>query len=148
MIKRRLIVILVLVVLTGCVTAPQKVTVTQGFAWVSIIRLIANPVEYDGQNVQVKGYFVYERQGVSDRGYLFLDQTSYIYQLTKNALAVKIPQTLIGTADRLDGKYVILNGAFSRHYLGPWSLYAAGVTAKEMYPIISRGAPRPAPDSH
>lgn len=133
----------------GCVAAPKKVTATNGFyAWVSIIRLIANPAEYDGQNVQVKGYFIYERQGVSDRGYLFLDETSYTYQLTKNALAVKIPQELIATADELDGKYVILNGSFDRNYLGPSSLYAAGVTVHDLWPIVERSAPRPAPNSN
>ena len=148
MLKKYLTAILVFVLLAGggCVVAPKKVTLTNGFfAWVSIIRLIANPGEYDGQNVQVEGYFIYERQGTSDLGYLFLDQTSYTYQITKNALAVKIPNNLFDTADKLDGKYVILNGVFDRNYLGPWSLYAAGVTVHDLWPIVERGAPRPVP---
>jgi hypothetical protein len=79
---------------------------------VSLIRLIADPVKYDGKKVQVLGFLSlpgYEGEGNA----LYLHREDYEKGLLSNAICVLLPRSY-KEIEKYDRKYVLLEGIFKR----------------------------------
>lgn len=87
---------------------------------VSLLRLIANPKEYDGKTVRVIGFVRLEFEGNA----IYLHREDYQYFITKNGLWIDATDAMRKSKADLDQKYVVLEGKFNadrQGHMGLWS---------------------------
>lgn len=92
---------------------------------VSIVELLANPLRYDGKQVQVIGFLRLEFEGDA----IYLHREDYQYAISKNALWVDRPKDLSGKqTTAVDKKYVICEGTFSAREHGHMGMFSGTLT--------------------
>ena len=89
---------------------------------VSLIRLIANPDDYQGRKVLTSGYLHLEFEGNS----LYLDETHARVGLYRNAIWFNYPEDIASQIQPFSDKYVSIYGKFSHDsrgdgHMGLWS---------------------------
>lgn len=83
-------------------------------AYVSLIRLIADPAEFNGKLVSVVGFLRLEPEGAA----LYVAATDYDNGLSENALHLELSDQIAQSARELNMSYVRLVGTFSTKHLG------------------------------
>jgi len=119
---------------------------------VPFIRLIANPAEYHGKKIRVKGVGNLSFEGTAV--YLCIDNW---YYLSRDAIWVNIPQEVVDNklwyyingeriseeeAQKYNGKYVLIEGTFDMYDVGHRGLFSGGiydVTRFDDFSDINRG---------
>jgi len=92
---------------------------------VSLIRLLAEPEQYEGRKVRVSGFVTL---GFEDCG-LHIDETAYKAGLRRNALWLDRPNWLTEiSARRLGHRYAEVAGTFKLEQLGHLGLYSGSLT--------------------
>jgi len=83
---------------------------------VSIVRLIANPEQYDGKKIQVIGYCHLEFEGDA----LYLNKDDFDYDIKKNAiwLTIDVKHPEESNLIMLNNHYVLIEGTFDSHNHG------------------------------
>jgi hypothetical protein len=87
---------------------------------VSLVRLIANPEDYDGKIVRVIGFVRLEFEGDA----IYLHQDDCRHGIPKNGLWIDVTDEVRKKRKDYDQKYVLLEGTFSakdRGHFGLWS---------------------------
>jgi hypothetical protein len=82
---------------------------------VSIVRLLADPRQYDGRAVTVWGVFNSERESSA----LYLNRESYEYRIDQNAIPITSNHTLTGESSKMNGHYVWLVGIYESDSVAP-----------------------------
>lgn len=94
-----------------------------GLNSISIINLIANPQEYDGERIQVSGVV---RLDVKDKA-VFLSSEDYRNHVFKNAIEIVLPRDLFVERKKdlsaFSGRHVMIDGFFKAD-TGRWGLYS------------------------
>jgi hypothetical protein len=92
---------------------------------VSIVELLANPLRYDGKQVQVIGFLRLEFEGDA----IYLHREDFEYAIYKNAIWVDRPRDFSEkqTAE-VDKKYVICEGTFSAREHGHMGMFSGSLT--------------------
>ncbi len=102
---------------------------------VSIISLIAEPEKYDGKNIRVRGFLNVEYEAMG----IYLNEEDYKNCVTKNAVWLNFDYDKLGTdfkqIQRLNKKYVDIEGVFNRSYNGHFGMYSG--TIENVYAIKS-----------
>jgi hypothetical protein len=82
-----------------------------GYCWVSMVSVLANPHDYDGKVVMLSGYvhFEFEDSGV------YLDKESYEHSQLANGLALLADDA---TASGCQDKYALVRGTFTTKLQG------------------------------
>jgi hypothetical protein len=89
--------------------------------FLSLIRLIQNPEEYEAQTVRVIGFANLEFEQKA----LYISIEDSIHSITKNAIWLDID--LNGKTKELNKKYVLIEGVFSMHDLGHLTLFSGTI---------------------
>lgn len=101
---------------------------------VSIVDLIANPLAYDGKQVQVIGYLVLEFEGNS----VYLHREDYEMNISRNGLWVSLAKDASKAESQCkSGNYVLLLGKFNannRGHMDMWSGSIENVSKCLMWP--------------
>ena len=87
---------------------------------VSLVRLIANPKDYDGKIVRVIGFVRLEFEGNA----IYLHQDDYKHGIRKNGLWIDATDDMRKRTADFDQKHVLLEGTFNvkdTGHLGLWS---------------------------
>src|SRR5438876_10449172 len=87
---------------------------------VSLVQLIANPKDHDGQIVRVIGFVRLEFEGNA----IYLHQDDYKHGITKNGLWIDVTDDMRKRQADIDQKYVLLEGTFNardRGHMGLWT---------------------------
>jgi hypothetical protein len=92
---------------------------------VSIVELLANPLTYDGKQVQIIGFLRLEFEGDA----LYLHREDFEHAISKNAIWVDRPKDLSKkqTAE-VDKKYVICEGTFNARGHGHMGMFSGSLT--------------------
>jgi hypothetical protein len=100
---------------------------------VSLIRIIADPAQYDGKRVRIKGFLRLEFEGNA----IYLHREDYENGLTSNAVSIVAPRSF-KDLEKYDRKYVLLEGTFERcdetQYLCLFNGYIRGIDRAEPWP--------------
>lgn len=91
----------------------------------SLVQLIGNPDKYDGKFVRVEGFLRLEFEGNA----LYLHQEDDEHTLTKNAIWVDASPDMMKKRDRLNKKYVLLEGTFDAKDHGHMGFFAGSLHA-------------------
>jgi hypothetical protein len=91
----------------------------------SVINLVATPERYSGRVVLVVGYY---SRG-EEKSMLFLSQKDEEHSLFRNGIWVELGDASIDLAgvDRLNEKYVLVEGTFDASIVGHWGLTTGGI---------------------
>jgi hypothetical protein len=81
---------------------------------VSLVRIIANPHQYNGKLVSVIGYLVVATGGTA----IYLNSNDYEHQITANALWVKMSTQMQHNEEKLTMNYLLLEGTFDSDHVG------------------------------
>ena len=107
----------VLLSLLGCFAQPLHAAEPLD---VSLVRLIANPKDYDGKIVRVIGFVRLEFEGNA----IYLHQDDYKHGIRKNGLWIDATDDMRKRTADFDQKHVLLEGTFNvkdTGHLGLWS---------------------------
>lgn len=94
---------------------------------VSIVQLIANPAQFDGQLIRVGGYLVYSPQGDKKQGYLYLTKEDAVAVRSANGLSIEIPDSILEFIEKYEDEDVDVTGKFDAKGRGPWGFNAGTV---------------------
>lgn len=116
------------------------VNLSHGFAqtsrdplYVSILSLISCPEKFNNRAVRIKGYLWIEYEGNA----IYCSKTDKVYNITKNAIALRIGSDLIGKANLCKGKYVVIEGVFSADSAGHMGLFSGEIQSLNRISIIA-----------
>ncbi len=102
---------------------------------VSIISLIAEPEKYDGKNIRVRGFLNVEYEAMG----IYLNEEDYKNCVTKNAVWLNFDYDKLGIdfkqIQRLNKKYVDIEGVFNCSYNGHFDMYSG--TVENVYALRS-----------
>lgn len=105
----------------------------QDAIYVSILNLIATPEKYDGKLVRVMGVGNIKFEGNA----IYLSKGDYKNSITKNALWVdpdyKSLQTTESELEKMNGKYVLIEGIFNSGKKGHFSLFSGTIEKVSRY---------------
>jgi hypothetical protein len=101
------IIILGSITLTNAATDSQVIDLANGRD-VSIIQLLANPLEYDGARVQVIGSV----RAVENNYCVYLSEFDAGHDITKNGLWLELPADIKENSGLYDGKVCLIEGIF------------------------------------
>jgi hypothetical protein len=87
---------------------------------VSMIQLIANPEKYDGKMVRVIGFLRLEFEGNA----LYLHKEDYGHSLVGNDIWVNVSPEMMENDQKLNNKYVLLEGIFDAKRHGHMGMFA------------------------
>jgi len=90
---------------------------------VSLVQLIANPMEYDGKAVLVVGFVRLEFEGNA----IYLHQDDYKHRITKNGLWIDVSNDIRKSQNDYDQKYVLLAGTFNAKQTGHMELWSGSI---------------------
>jgi len=90
---------------------------------VSIVKLIANPREYDSKYIRVIGYVSLEFEGTA----VYLHQDDYKYGITKNAIWLDIAKSDRNPYMASDQKYALIEGTFDAKGYGHQGLFSGTI---------------------
>jgi len=90
---------------------------------VSIVKLIASPIEYDGKYIRVIGYVSLEFEGTA----VYLNQDDYKYGITKNAMWLDIAKSDRDVYKESDQKYALIEGTFDAKGYGHQGLFSGTI---------------------
>jgi hypothetical protein len=103
---------------------------------VSIIQVIANPSDYHGQKIRVKGVgnAAYEGNG------LYLNKNDWQYRVYTNGLWLQFGEgaTPFEKAGKYNGKYVIVEGIFNMDFKGHFSMYSGAIVDITRYEPLKK----------
>ena len=135
-------ILLSIIVITSCSDKKKNSDNEEDSIWpldVSIIQLIANPTEYHGKNIRVKGVGDLSFEGTSV--YLCID--NWYYGASKNAIWVDIDSEIMDNnlryyingrlisyddAQKYNGKYVLIEGTFDMYETGHRGAFSGGIS--------------------
>ena len=84
---------------------------------VSLIKLIANPEQFDGKKIRVIGYCHLEFEGNG----LYLNKEDFDYSINKNSIWIEIPvkhPESDSSFSKFSNQYVLMEGTFDSHNHG------------------------------
>jgi len=113
------IILLLLLVVTGFSAGPVK----HDALGVSLIRLIGSPKEYAGKTVRVVGYLHLEFEGNG----IYIHREDYERGLSKNSLWVDAPTEMMKEMQKLNDRYVLLEGVFEPEMQGHMGLSSGSI---------------------
>ncbi len=87
---------------------------------VSLIQLISNPSEFDGELVRVIGYCRLEFEGSA----LYLHREDFEYVINKNAVWLDVRSLISTSQPNLNNRYVIVEGVFDSKDKGHMDNYS------------------------
>ena len=90
---------------------------------VSLVRLIANPKDYDGKVVRVIGFMRLEFEGDG----IYLHQDDYKHSIYKNGLWIDTSEDMHKRKAELDQKYVLVEGTFNAKMTGHMGLWSGSI---------------------
>jgi len=90
---------------------------------VSLVRLIANPKDYDGKVVRVIGFMRLEFEGDG----IYLHQDDYKHSIYKNGLWIDASEDMHKRKAELDQKYVLVEGTFNAKMTGHMGLWSGSI---------------------
>ena len=90
---------------------------------VSLVRLIANPKDYDGKVVRVIGFMRLEFEGDG----IYLHQDDYQHSIYKNGLWIGASEDMHKRKAELDQKYVLVEGTFNAKMTGHMGLWSGSI---------------------
>jgi len=90
---------------------------------VSLVRLIANPNDYDGKLVRVIGYARLEFEGDA----IYLHEDDYKHSIYKNGLWMDVSEDMRKRKTELDRKYVLIEGTFDAKMTGHMGLWSGSI---------------------
>jgi hypothetical protein len=88
-----------------------------------MVRLLANPGEFDGKRVLVRGFLNLEFEGDA----LYLHKEDFDNCLSENAIWVDVSPVVEEKRTELNGRYVLLEGEFCSQRQGHFGLFAASI---------------------
>jgi hypothetical protein len=92
---------------------------------VSIVELLANPLKYDGKQVQVFGFLRLEFEGDA----IYLHREDFEHAISKNAIWVDRPKDFSKKQmAEVDKKYVICEGTFNTRGNGHMGMFSGSLT--------------------
>jgi hypothetical protein len=111
---------------------------------VSMIRLIANPQEYDGKRIRITGFLRIEFEGDA----IYLHREDFDYGITKDALWIDIPRDMTEVQrNSVNNGYVLCTGTFHAGGHGHMGLFSAEIgEITRLEPWMRRPRSQP-PDS-
>jgi hypothetical protein len=90
---------------------------------VSLVRLIANPKDYDGKIVRVIGFVRMEFEGNG----IYLHEDDYKHSIYKNGLWIDVTADMQKRKTELDQKYVLIEGTFDARMTGHMGLWSGSI---------------------
>jgi hypothetical protein len=90
---------------------------------VSLVRLIANPKDYDGKVVRVIGFVRLEFEGNG----IYLHEDDYKHSLYKNGLWIRVTADMETRKTEFDRKYVLIEGTFDAKMTGHMGLWSGSI---------------------
>jgi hypothetical protein len=100
---------------------------------VSMVQLIATPEKFDGKIIQVIGFLRLEFEGDA----LYLHREDFDHMILRNAIWVEFPQGK--DRDKLNGRYVFLQGTFRAKLHGHMDLFSGTLTdITRAFPAMDR----------
>lgn len=75
---------------------------------VSLIQLISDPEKFEGRNVVITGFLQLERE----KYVLYLTAEDYTHEIPQNGVCVQRNRSLTQDSEKLNLKYVLLEGTF------------------------------------
>ncbi len=108
--------LLSLMVFIPCTRAQQRIDV-------SLVRLIANPREYDGKHVRVIGFVRLEFEGNA----IYLHREDEKYGITKNALWLSLSREEAQKWRALSDNFVLVEGTFDANSFGHMGLFSGTI---------------------
>lgn len=130
----RLILSLLLLVSSLSVTnlSAQETKMT---TFVSMVQLLSNPEQYNGKKVRVVGYLWIEFEGTA----LYFHKEDKVNSLTKNAIALNLPEKAIKDGKQLSGHYALIEGVFDSSDTGHMGLYSGTIhSIQRTAPMLSQ----------
>jgi len=91
--------------------------------FVSMVQLLSNPERYNGKTVRVVGYLWIEFEGTA----LYFHKEDKINSLTKNGIALNLPEKSLKDEKKLSGQYVLVEGVFDADDPGHMGLYSGTI---------------------
>lgn len=90
---------------------------------VSVIELIATPERFHGQEVRVIGYLHLEFEGDA----VYLHREDFEYSIAKNSLAIDVSEPQMRAWQKLNNRYVMIEGRFSSAEKGHFGMRAGAL---------------------
>ncbi len=90
---------------------------------VSLIRLIANPNDFDGKPVRLIAFLRLEFEGDA----LFVSRADYENRISKNGIWIDIPDPVEKEASEYSDRYVLVEGMFSAKDKGHMGLFSGAL---------------------
>lgn len=115
--KRKILLIALSFALFGATVKAQEIKN------VSLVRLIANPQQFNGASVRVIGFVRIKFEGNA----IYLHQDDEKYSITKNGLWLSIPDEIRKNPQKFDDKYVLVEGIFNAAKLGHMRLFSGSI---------------------
>jgi hypothetical protein len=116
-----------------CVTTEHAAQNPPRSQYVSLVALIANPERFDGKPVVVSGYLTLENEGPS----LFMHKEDYDNLILTNALWLEPTRNMLENREKLEFKYVVINGIFHAGHRLRNNYSAGGLTNIEKCTLLS-----------
>ncbi|HET6327107.1 MAG TPA: hypothetical protein VFG04_20670 [Planctomycetaceae bacterium] len=90
---------------------------------VSLIRLIANPNDFDGKPVRVIAFLRLEFEGNA----LYVSRADYENHISKNGIWIDVPDLVRKEASEYSDRYVLVEGVFSAKDQGHMHLFSGAL---------------------
>ena len=105
---------------------------------VSLVKLIANPNDYNGKVVRVIGFVRLEFEGNA----IYLHQDDYKHGISKNGLWIDVTDDIRKKRTDFDQKYVLLEGTFNAKETGHMGLWSGSIQKISRFQVWSEKAGR------
>lgn len=113
---------LVTLVLLAIFLSPLSVDATENANTISMIRLLANPSQFQGHLIIVEGYLSYLPEGDQEQAYLYLSKDNFEHDITSNSVSVRLPSFALQQIEKYSEEYVEITAEFDATNKGPWGL--------------------------
>jgi hypothetical protein len=90
---------------------------------VSLVRVIANPKEFDGKRIQVMGFIHLEFEGDA----IYLSREDYQYGLDQNAIWLSIPKAEVEKYREINDSYAVVEGTFNADVKGHMGSFSGSI---------------------
>lgn len=127
--KQAILVAMIFVAFAPSVRPGDKVMPVNGIEYLSLIRLIANPEQFNGKAVSTIGFL----QMGSETDLLFVGGQDSLNDIDDNAVWIKIDPSVRKAHESLDQEYVLITGHFSSKNAGTISAGIADVTRIQLW---------------
>jgi hypothetical protein len=102
---------------------------------VSLVQLIANPKDHDGQIVRVIGFVRLEFEGNA----IYLHQEDYKHGVSKNGLWIDVSDDIRKRRAEYDRKYVLIEGTFSAKDKGHMDMFSGSIQKISRFQLWMQG---------